>query len=278
LGGERAALDAGRRDWILIGSALVCVLFLVSAFAAPLIAPYSPNAIDVSAANQGPSAAHLFGTDAIGRDTFSRVLYGARISLLEPAVVTACATILGTLLALVGSWRGGWTDRLLVRVLDVLFATPALLLAILGVAIFGTGLVAPAVALSIAYTPYIARVIRSTAVTERRQPYIEASLMLGFSNFRTMTFHLLRNVSLLVVSQATITYGFVLLDLAALSFIGLGVQPPAAEWGLMVSQASISLLNGYLAQALSPGIAIVIAVVAFNVLGERLGRRVGRRR
>jgi peptide/nickel transport system permease protein len=203
----------------------------------------------------------------------SRVLDGARLSLLGPALVTVVSTALGTAAAIAGSWLGGVRDRLTSRLLDILFAFPSILFAVLAVVAFGTGLVAPVIALSVAYTPYIARVIRAEAVRERQLPYIEACQLLGYSSWRTAVYHLLRNVRLLIIAQATITFGYSLLDLAAISFIGLGVQPPTAEWGLMVSEGDTALLNGHLSESLAAGGAIVLTVVAFNVLGERLAAR-----
>lgn len=256
--------------WTLSGIALLLVALAVTA---PLLAPYAPDAVDILAANQGSSPAHWLGTDVLGRDNLSRLLYGARLSLLGPAVVTITATVAGTALALLSTWAGGWVDRVTVRVLDILFSLPALLFAVLAVAVLGAGLTAPAIALSIAYVPYIARVVRSVAVQQRHLPYIESCRLLGYSAWRTSVFHILRNVRLVVVAQATITFAYALLDLAAISFIGLGVQPPASEWGLMVADGAPALLNGNGWGALTAGALIVVTVVTFNVLGERLSAR-----
>jgi peptide/nickel transport system permease protein len=270
---RRAEEQRSKADVIAVVAASVCLALLAAALLAPLIAPYQPDAIDATAINTGPSAAHLLGTDSLGRDVLSRVLFGARLSLLGPALVTVLSTTLGVGVAIAGTWIGGPFDRITSRFMDMLFAFPGLLFAVLAVVAFGAGLVAPVLALSIAYTPYIARVIRAAALRQRQLPYIEACQLLGFSSWRTATYHLLRNVRLLIVAQATLAFGYSLLDLAGLSFIGLGVQPPAAEWGLMVSEGDSSLLNGYWYESLAAGAAIVITVVAFNVLGERLAAR-----
>jgi peptide/nickel transport system permease protein len=270
---SRADEPRAKADPIAVAAGCVCAALLAVAILAPLIAPYQPDAIDALAINQGPSAAHLLGTDSLGRDILSRVLYGARLSLLGPALVTVLSTTLGTAVAIAGTWIGGTFDRITARFMDTLFAFPGLLFAVLAVVAFGTGLTAPVIALSIAYTPYIARVIRAASVHQRQLPYIEACQLLGFSSWRTATCHLLRNVRLLIVAQATLAFGYSLLDLAGLSFIGLGVQPPAAEWGLMVSEGDSALLNGFPQESLAAGAAIVITVVAFNVLGERLAAR-----
>lgn len=266
-----------RRDVIAVIAGCVCAALVVVAVFAPIIAPYAPNAININAISQGPSGAHLLGTDTLGRDILSRAVYGARLSLLGPALVTALSTTFGTTLAIAGSWLGGSVDRVITRVLDILFAFPSILFAILAVVAFGTGLIAPVLALSIAYTPYIARIVRSEAVHERQLPYIEECQLLGYSSWRTSVNHLLRNVRMLVTAQATITFGYSLLTLAAISFLGLGVQPPTSTWGLMVSQGETSLLDGRPQECLAAGVAIVLTVVAFNVLGERLSARSGSR-
>jgi peptide/nickel transport system permease protein len=252
---------------------VVCILIALMGIFGPLIAPYPPNAINVLAANQGPSIHHLLGTDPLGRDIFSRVLAGARISLLGPAIVTVISSVVGTTLAITGAWRGGRTDELLARGLDILFAFPGLLIAVLAVAVFGPGLVAPALALSIAYTPYIARIVHAVAVRERHLPYVESCQLMGYSPWRTCSRHLLRNVQILVAAQAALTFGYALLDLSGLSFIGLGVQPPASDWGLMVSDGAVGILNGAPQEAFAAGTMIVITVVSLNVLGETFIRR-----
>jgi peptide/nickel transport system permease protein len=269
----RAEEPRTKPDVIAVVAGCVCAALVAAAIFAPLIAPHQPDAIDAAAINQGPSAAHLLGTDSLGRDVLTRLLYGARLSLLGPALVVLLSTTLGTAVAIAGSWLGGAADRLMARLLDILFAFPSILFAVLAVVAFGAGLIAPVIALSVAYTPYIARVIRSAAVHERQLPYIEACQLLGYSSWRTAANHLLRNVRLLIIAQATITFGYALLDLAAISFIGLGVQPPTPEWGLMVSEGDSALLNGYPYESLAAGAAIVLTVVAFNVLGERLAAR-----
>ena len=259
-----------KRDIVLVVAATICLVLLAVAVLAPLLAPYEPDVVDVYAIDRGPSTDHLLGTDGLGRDILSRLLYGARLSLLGPAIVTVFATILGTTLALLGAWLGGWPDKVIVRCLDVLFAFPALLFAVLAVVAFGPGLMAPACALAVAYTPYVARVVRSVAIAERHMPYIESFQLLGFPWWRSVGMHLLRNVRTLVGAQSTVTFGYALLDLAAVSYIGLGVQAPTSEWGLMVSEGTASLLNGHGQESLTAGAAIVLTVVAVNVLGERL--------
>jgi peptide/nickel transport system permease protein len=262
-----------KRDKILVVSTTICGLIILLALIGPMIAPHPPDQIDVLAANADPSGEHLFGTDSLGRDVFSRVIAGARLSVFGPALVVLFCTILGTTLAIVSAWRGGATDRIIARGLDVLFAFPALLFAIIGVAVFGQGLTAPIIALSIAYTPYIARVVRGIALRERNLPYIEACRVAGFSSWKICARHILPNVWPIIMAQATLTFGFALVDLAAISFLGLGVQPPDTEWGLMVAEGRTALLNGWPQAAFAAGGMIVLTVVSFNVLGERLARK-----
>lgn len=159
------------------------------------------------------------------------------------------------------------------RALDIVFAFPSLLIAILAVAVAGRGLTGPVIALSIVYVPYIARVVRSVALRERNLPYVDACRMLGFSGWRICTRHILPNVRGIIAAQATVAFASALMELAAVSFIGLGVQSPTAEWGVMVADGSSELLNGYAQQSLAAGGAIIVTVVAFSVLGERLTTR-----
>ncbi|MBS1868594.1 MAG: ABC transporter permease [Actinobacteria bacterium] len=265
-------------DKLLLASGAVCVAIVALALLGPLLASGSPSRTSILEANLGSSSQHWLGTDALGRDIFTRLLYGARLSLAGPALIIAVSTVLGTGAAITAVWVGGRVERVLNRVLDVLFAFPALLFAILVVAILGTGLVAPVIALSIAYTPYMARVVRSVARRERSLPYIDACQLAGLSSWRICSRHILPNVFGVVRAQASIAFGAALIDLAAISFLGLGVSPPAAEWGLMVANGSTALLNGYPQECLAAGACIVVTVVAFNLLGERLAvRSEGRR-
>ncbi|MGI5460146.1 ABC transporter permease [Streptomyces sp. CA-249302] len=256
--------------------AALAVLLVALAVLAPVLATHQPNTVDMAAASQDPSAAHWLGTDALGRDLYSRLLYGARVSLLGPALVIVGATVGGVAVALLCAWRGGWLDRVVSRINDVLFAFPGLLLAVLAVAVFGPGLTAPVVALAVAYLPYMARIVRSVAVRERRLPYVAALEAAGMSAWRINLRHLLPNLTPFVVAQATAAFGSALIDLAGVSFLGLGVQPPTADWGLTVSEGQSSLLAGAPGQSLMSGGLIVVTVVVFNLLGDTLTARIDR--
>lgn len=256
----------------LIACGVITVVVLGALFA-PLIAPYDPTIGSVTQRYQGISFEHLFGTDQAGRDIFSRLLWGARSSLTGPLIVVAITAVFGTLIALTAVWWGGIVDSFLSRVLDLLFAFPNLLLAMLAIAVFGPSLTTAALALSVAYIPYSARVVRSMAMRERNLPYIRSPELQGIPGIVITGRHLLPNVAPLIVTGATINFGFAMIELAALSFLGLGVQPPEADWGLMVSNGQQSLLNGYPAESVLAGLSIVITVAAFGYVGERLGGR-----
>ncbi|MFZ3562745.1 ABC transporter permease [Streptomyces sp. BH097] len=258
---------------VQLAAGVVVLLVVGAALSAPLLAPYDPNAVDPLAVSQGSSGAHWLGTDDTGHDILSRLLYGARPSMLAPAVITVAAGAVGTALAVLAAWLGGWGDRLISGLLDVIFGFPGLVLAVVGAAVFGAGLDIAVVTLSIAYLPYVARVVRSAALRERSLPYISALEMLGMSGPRICLRHLVPNLLPLVLVQATTAFGYTLLDVAAFSFIGLGTQPPTAEWGLMVASGATGILAGRPEQSLYAGLVIVVFVVACNILGSGLSRR-----
>ena len=254
-------------------SAAVCLLLALFAVGGSWLTRWTPDAIDIANANAGPSANHWLGTDSLGRDLFARVAAGARISLFAPAVIVVVAAVLAVAIALACAWYGGWVDMAAGRLMDILFAFPSLLFAVLAVAVFGTGLVAPVAALAVAYVPYLGRVFRAVAVRERHQPYVEACTLAGMPGWRICLRHLLPALLPYVRAQATIAFGYAILDLAGISFIGLGVQPPTADWGVMVSEGRQALLNGQPLEALTGVLFIAVTVIAFNLLGERLAAR-----
>jgi peptide/nickel transport system permease protein len=263
------------RDPIVIVTSVFILLLVCVAVFAPWIAPQDPNYANILGVNQGPSAAHWLGTDSFGRDLLSRLIYGARLSLLGPALIVVIATAFGTALAIAAAWFGGIFDQVVSRVADIMFAFPGLILALLAVAMFGPGLVAPVIALSISYTPYLMRVIRSEAVRQRNLPYVAACYVEGLPARTICLRHLLPNVMPLLLVQATLSFGYALVDLAAVSYLGLGVQPPTAEWGLMVSTGQSSILAGNPQESLFAGVMIILTVVAFNLLGDRLASHQG---
>ncbi|MFT4287125.1 ABC transporter permease [Nocardioides sp.] len=264
-------------DPVIAVLSLICLLFVLVAVFAPLIAPYPPSQTDILSASMGPSAEHLLGTDSTGRDILSRLVYGTRLSLLGPALVILVASTTAITLSLSAVWIGGRYDQFVARLLNLLFSFPALILAIVVVAVLGTGVVGPSVALAIGFTPYIARVLRSVARRERHLPYVEACQLLGMSGWRICLRHLLPNLLPIIRANLTISFGTALVDLAAISYLGLGVQPPAAEWGLMVSTGQSDLIAGKPWETISAGIAIVVVVIVVNSLGERMTQRAAAR-
>jgi peptide/nickel transport system permease protein len=257
---------------LIISGGVIAAAALI-AIAGPLLAPYNPDTPQLSQYFVGPSPEHLLGFDASGRDVFSRLLYGARTSMIGPLAVTLICMTLGSLLAVTAAWRGGTYDAVISSGLDIVFAFPGILLAVLAAAVFGGGLGAPVLALSVAYTPYVARVLRGAALRERAQQYVAALEVQGASSIAICLRHLIPNMLHLIVAQATTLFGYAMVDLAAISFLGLGVQPPAADWGVMVSENQQGIIQGYSIPALAAGLCIVVVVVAFNILGERLYER-----
>jgi peptide/nickel transport system permease protein len=252
---------------------LFVVLFALLALFGPSLAPHDPNAVDLSRAYWAPDASHPLGFDHQGRDILSRLLVGARSSFLGPLAIVFAASGLGLLLAIIGAWRRGWLDAGLAGVLDASLAFPGLLLAVMAVAVFGAGLTAVIVALGIAYTPYMARLVRSAAIGELGKDYIDTLKVQGFSAAAICWRHLLPNIFPIVFAQAALTLAWATLDIAGLSYLGLGIQPPDADWGVMVADGQTGVLAGYPMQSLVAGACLVVAICSFSLLGERLLRR-----
>ncbi|MEU8247238.1 ABC transporter permease [Nonomuraea sp. NPDC048916] len=264
-------------DKLVTAALTVLTVLIIAAVLAPLIAPHAPDAVDLSATLSGSTPDHLLGADQSGRDVLSRLIFGARTGLLGPLIVVVVSTVLGMLIGVAAAWHGGVVDSVLSRAMELVFSFPALLLAIILVAVFGVGLTAPVIAMSVAYAPYVGRLARSVALQEKSRPYIQAYRVQGWSGWLICVKHLLPNIAPLILAQSAINFGYALMDLAALSFLGFGVQPPTADWGAMINEGSPALLQGAMLPALAPGVAIVITVVAFSIVGESIADRVARR-
>jgi peptide/nickel transport system permease protein len=267
-----------RRAWFGGANNLViacCALFLgvmaLLVLIGSAIAPQSPNAVNLEAALQAPSLAHLFGTDATGRDIFSRVLAGARPSVLGPVLIALGATGLGTLVGVAAAWKRGVSDALLSRGMEILFAFPGLLMAMMAVAIIGRGLTAPVIALIIANTPWVARIVRSAALRERSLPYVAAATVQGFSGLSICVRHVLPNISRTIWAQLALTFTYGMTDLLAINFLGLGVQPPTPDWGVLVNEGESSIFQNAPWETLFASLAIVLTIVAATALSTRLG-------
>lgn len=257
-----------RRRGILIGGVLVGLVVLAAIFA-PLLTGADPYEQVLADALLPPSLAHPFGTDDNGRDLFARVLYGARVSLLEVVVGVGLAVAIGVPLGLVAGTLGGFVDQAIMWTMDILFAFPGVVLAILIVSILGPGLINLLIAIAIFSVPVYARLTRNVALGLKRMDYVEAARALGASTPRIMFDHILRNALAPVIVQSTLTAGTVVLSAASLSFLGMGAQPPLPEWGAMMSDGRNYLgVNIYL--SLFPGLAIMVTVLGFNILGDGL--------
>jgi peptide/nickel transport system permease protein len=247
----------------------VLLLLVVAAVAGRALAPYGPNAVDVASRLQGPTLSHPFGTDELGRDVLSRVLIAARASLLVGLVSVGIALTAGVVLGLVAGFYGRWVDDVVMRLMDMLFAFPAILLAIAILAVLGPGIVNVMIAIGVVYTPIFARITRASVLSVREEVYVRAARSLGVGDLRLLRLHVLPNVLAPIIVQTSLSLAFAILSEAALSFLGLGVQPPDPSWGRMLLEG-----RGFVEQAwwmgVFPGIAIFVTVLSFNVVGDAL--------
>jgi peptide/nickel transport system permease protein len=266
---SREVLHALVRHKLALFGLLVLALLLVAAVLGRWVAPYGPNEIDVMARLQGPSWDHPFGTDELGRDVLSRVIVAARLSLVVGAIAVGIALTVGVVLGLVAGFYGRWVDDVVMRLMDVLFAFPAILLAIAILAVLGPGVTNAMIAIGIVYTPIFARITRASVLTVREEVYVRAARSLGASDLRLLRLHILPNVLAPIIVQTSLSLAFAILSEAALSFLGLGVQPPDPSWGRMLFEG-----RGFLEQAwwmgVFPGAAIFMTVLSFNVVGDAL--------
>jgi len=251
-----------------VGLVLIGLLIVTALFADQLIR-YPINAQDLSVRFDAPSAAYWFGTDDLGRDVYSRVVMGSRVSLQVGAVAVGISLVAGTLIGLIAGYRGGWLDAVLMRTMDVLFSFPVILLAIALVAVIGPSLRNVMIAVGIVFTPIFARVVRGSVLSVREELHVRAVRSLGASDWRIVTRHVLPNVAGPIIVQASLSLAFAILTEAALSYIGVGVQPPEPAWGYMLSDAQRFQQQGWWLSVF-PGMAIFLTVMAFNLLGDGL--------
>ncbi|MBT9778939.1 ABC transporter permease subunit [Clostridium sp. MCC353] len=252
----------------VIGTA-VLLLFVIMALFAPAIAPYDPYFMDGTAVLVGPCSAHPFGTDNMGRDILSRVIYGSRISLWVSIVSVSIATVLGLLLGVSAGYFGGALDAVLSRLTDIMFSFPEVLLALLIMSILGASLNNIVIAIGIVYTPIFARIARGAVLSIRGSLYIEASRSIGVSNRSIIFQHIIPNILSPVIVQVTLSLAFAILAEASLSFLGIGVEPDIPSWGVMLSNGKDWLELAWWS-AVFPGVFICLAVLGFNVLGDGL--------
>ena len=252
----------------ILGGAVV-VLFVFLGLFGPWLAPYDPLGQELRDNYQSMSAAHWLGTDDLGRDVFSRLLFGARISLSISLVGVSGGLILGVLLGLTAAYAGGWTDAIIMRFVDILYALPGILLAIAIIAVLGKGVVNTIIAVVIYSVPIFARVVRGSVLSVLELEYVEACRAAGASAPRIILSHVMPNASSQLIVQATLMLGTAILMASGLSFLGLGVQPPNPEWGAMLSKGR-ELMRTTPVVAVAPGLAITLVVLSFSVVGDGL--------
>jgi len=252
----------------LIGLVILIPL-LVAALVPGLLTQADPNAQDLTNSLAFPTWEHPLGTDKPGRDVLARVIYGAGPTLLGALIVVLVSGVIGIPLGLIAGFYGGKTDGIITRSMDALLAFPPLLLAILVVSTFGKGLETAALALGVVYVPAMARLVRSVTLVQRSQAWVDAGRALGYSDRRIIFRHILPNLVAAIVVQSTIDLAYAILDIAALSFLGLGQQPPDPDWGSMLADGRSYLLQNAI-PALSAGLSIMLAVIAFNLVGDGL--------
>lgn len=252
----------------MIGAVIVALL-VITGLLGPMVAPYDPNEIDFGVRFAPPSLRHPMGADDFGRDILSRILVGARVSLQVGFIAVTLATVAGTILGMVAGYSNRVVDEIIMRLMDVLFAFPAILLAIAILAALGKGISNAMIAIGIVYTPIFARIARSAVLTIRNQEYVEAANAIGARRLRILWRHIFPNSLAPLIVEISLSLAFAILAEAALSFFGLGTQPPDASWGRMLSEG-----RAYFRQSIwlgvFPGLAIMLTVMGFNFLGDGL--------
>lgn len=264
----RRDLPAWRRPHVLVGGTLVALLVAV-ALLSFVWTPYPPTELDIPNKLKGPSAAHWLGTDSLGRDVLSLLIAGSRVSIAVGLIAVGIGLVIGTGLGLLAATRRGWVEELVMRFSDFTFAFPALLSAIMLTAVYGPGLVTSIVAIGIFNVPVFARVARASALVIRSREFVLAARALGKGEGRITLEHVLPNIAAILVVQATIQFALAILAEAALSYLGLGTQPPTPSWGRMLQEAQQQLFQAP-QLAVYPGVAIALTVLGLNLLGDGL--------
>lgn len=258
-----------RKNRLAFAGFLIILLIIFAAIFAPFVAPYDPYYMNTQERLSSPRAEHWLGTDSFGRDIFSRIIYGAQISLQVGLISVGLSLVVGTVMGVVAAYFGGWVDGLISRITDILFSFPDILLALVIMAILGPSLTNLMIAIGIVYTPIFARVARSAVLSMKDALYLEASRSIGVGTVRMMWDHILPNSLAPILVQTSLSFAFAILAEAALSFLGLGVSPDTPSWGIMLSDAKDWMELGWW-MAVFPGLAITVAVFSFNVMGDGL--------
>lgn len=273
----RSSPSRRRRPTILVLAAMFIMLaVLLCVVFGPMLAPHDPAGQDLQAGLAPPSSDHWFGTDSSGRDIASRVIVGARSAFIGPLFVAFVAAVLASLIGLYAGYRGGWRDALVMRGADLLYAFPGLLVLMVAVGVVGGGYIVAVVLLAVLTAPAGVRLVRGATLEQSALPYVDAARTLGLSRSRIMVRHIWPNILPLIVASSFLDFAYSLVALSALSFLGLGVEPGAPNWGLMLSD-NLSLLDGSPAAVLAPGAALVATAVAMNLLGDYFYERLSDR-
>ena len=255
---------------------LITLLWVGVALLAPWIAPYTPTQGEAALAQGSPSLAHLFGLDKYGRDILTRVVYGSRYDLCIAITVVGCSLIVGTLIGSISGFLGGKVDNLIMRVMDMLLAFPSFVLALVFVAVFRPTLMTLMIALSIRFIPMYARLVRGEMFVERVKEYAVAAQAIGSAQMRLVFRHLLPNSLSPLITQSTTNISWAVLNTAGLSFLGVGIQPPTPEWGVMISEGSPFIVSGQWWMSFFPGAALILMTAGFILLGDGLSARTER--
>ena len=267
-GAKRAWLEFRRNRFALAG--MVFILFIAfMAICAPFVSTHDPFKQSLRKRMKPPTAEHIMGTDELGRDVYSRLVYGARISLFVGIVGTTAGVVCGTIIGLISGFFGGWVDTLVMRVIDIMYAFPGIVLAILIISVLGPSLINLIIVLAIYAIPTLSRIVRGNVLSLKEQDYVLAARALGAGRLRIMFLHLLPNTLAPIIVYATLGVAFAILTTAALGFLGLGVQPPQAEWGNMLSNGRQYLRRAPLLMVF-PGALISMTVISINLIGDAL--------
>ncbi|TXL78273.1 ABC transporter permease [Vineibacter terrae] len=259
-----------RRNPVTLGALGVIVVLTVVAVLAPVVAPFDPEATDPAIALSAPTWQNLLGTDVYGRDQLSRLIHAARLDLIIPFASTAAALVIGALIGALSGYRGGWVDQVIMRMVEAVLAFPAFVLAMGLTAALGNSIGNIILTLAITQVPIYIRLIRGEMLRVREMEYAEAARTVGNPSWRIVVVHLLPNCIPPLIVQATLAMGFALLTMAALSFLGLGIRPPDAEWGEMTAEGASHMVTGEWWLFVFPGLVIMATVLAFNLIGDGL--------
>jgi peptide/nickel transport system permease protein len=260
-----------------VGVAILAMLIVLWIWGA-IAPPHNPLATDPASQLLPPGPGHILGTDKFGRDVLSRVMAGTGIDLAIALLVTGIAFTVGVLVGSLAAYNGGWLDDVVLRVVDMVLSFPAFVLALAITAVLGNSVRNVVIAIAVAYTPYFVRLARGEFLSARRSDYAENARAVGNPGWRVVFLHLLPNCVTPALVQASLTMGWSILDASGLSFLGLGIKPPTAEWGVEVSEGASNIVSGEWWTSVFPGLAITFAVLAFNLIGEAIQTRFSRRR